>query len=170
MPGVTGYIGIGSNLGTPLEQVSHAIHDLRSIPEIDVLRVSSLYRSKPLVLPGEDSSNHPDYINAVMEISTALPVEVLLTVLQGIELEYGRLRSSRRWEPRTLDLDILLYGGMTFESDRLVIPHPGIACRDFVLYPLKELCPQLIVPGHGRVEDLCRACENRGLQRLSIKP
>lgn len=148
------YIGLGSNLDNPLEQVRQAIESLSRTPQIEVVRVSSLYRSHPLGPPGQ-----PDYINAVMAIETSLSAEALLDVLQAIELSQGRVRDGERWGPRTLDLDILLYGDVVMEQPRLKIPHPGLHERSFVLYPLLEIAPELLVPGHGALVKLLEHCE-----------
>jgi 2-amino-4-hydroxy-6-hydroxymethyldihydropteridine diphosphokinase len=149
------YIGLGSNLENPLEQVRRAIDSLSATPQIQVTSVSSLYRSRPMGPQGQ-----PDYINAVMAIETPLGADELLDVLQTIEQAQGRVRDGERWGPRTLDLDILLYGDAIMEQPRLKIPHPGLHERSFVLYPLYEIAPKLMVPGHGALVKLLESCEN----------
>lgn len=119
---------------------------------------SSLYRSAPL-----GPANQPDYVNAVMAVETALAPLALLDALQALETAFGRVRHGERWGPRTLDLDILLYGSEILATDRLTVPHPGLAEREFVLYPLQEIAPDLNIPGLGPLADLVRRCPRRGL-------
>ena len=152
---VSAYIGLGSNLEGPREQVRQAIATLRVTPQIQVISVSRLYRSPPMGPQGQ-----PDYVNAVMAIETDLSPVGLLDVLQSIEQAQGRVRGEERWGPRTLDLDILLYGEQVIDQVRLKIPHPGLQQRSFVLYPLYEIAPTLVVPGHGALGEMLQACEN----------
>jgi 2-amino-4-hydroxy-6-hydroxymethyldihydropteridine diphosphokinase len=119
---------------------------------------SSLYRSAPM-----GPANQPDYVNAVMAVETALAPLALLDALQALETAFGRVRHGERWGPRTLDLDILLYGSEILATDRLTVPHPGLAEREFVLYPLQEIAPDLNIPGLGPLADLVRRCPRRGL-------
>ncbi len=143
------YIGVGSNLQNPQQQVTEAFTLLDEIPETVCLRASSLYRSRPM-----GPVDQPDYINAVAELKTTLPARMLLQHLQGLEVRQGRVRGAERWGPRTLDLDIILYNqGLIKESD-LVVPHPGIPERAFVLYPLQELAPDIEIPGLGSLKDV----------------
>jgi len=154
------YIGIGSNLDHPIEQVQRAIANLQHIPNTRYLKSSALYRSEPM-----GPSDQPDYINAVSLLETDLLPLALLDVLQSIEASQGRVRKER-WGPRTLDLDILLYGEKTIKDDRLTVPHPGLHERSFVLYPLQEINPELVIPGFGSIESLLEKCNPTGLERL----
>jgi len=146
---VEAFIGLGSNLSDPIEQVSTALEELDAIHDTQLLMASSLYASKPM-----GPSDQPDYVNAVAKVSTKLPPEALLSELQAIEQVHRRKRKDQRWGPRTLDLDIVLYGDLQMDSKILQIPHYGVAEREFVLIPLQELQVDLIIPGKGAVEDL----------------
>ncbi|MDH5218629.1 MAG: 2-amino-4-hydroxy-6-hydroxymethyldihydropteridine diphosphokinase, partial [Gammaproteobacteria bacterium] len=110
-----------------------------------------------------DDMPQPDYYNMVIEGITDLEPEALLDFTQGIENNYGRERKGERWQARTLDIDILLYGQQIIKTSRLLVPHIGIAERDFVLFPLNELAPDLMIPLLGPVAELTAQCENRGL-------
>ena len=160
MTEVLTYIGLGSNLDNPESQVKTAIEALAGLSQIRLQDRSSLYRSAPM-----GPQDQPDYVNAVVKLSTGLEPEALLDKLQGIERAQGRVRT-QRWGPRTLDLDILLYGQCVVATERLKIPHPGIAARSFVLYPLAEINGQLEIPGLGRVQSLLEQCPDAGLSRL----
>lgn len=154
-------IGLGSNLQQPLNQVHQAISELAEIAQTRVLQVSSFYRSVPM-----GPADQPDYINAVAEVETELEAHALLDALQAIEQQHGRAREGERWGPRTLDLDILLYSDAVIADERLQVPHPGLAERAFVLYPLAEILPDIVVPGRGRLGALLEACPDAGLERL----
>jgi len=154
------YIGIGSNLDDPVTQVRKAITALHYLPDSVYRATSSLYRSPPL-----DATAQPDYINAVSLLETSMTAEQLLDTLQAIEQQQGRMRAER-WGPRTLDLDILLYGEKTIRQDRITVPHPGLHERSFVLYPLQEINPDLDIPGHGSLKSLIQCCNASGLERL----
>ena len=154
------YIGLGSNLENPEFQVKTAIEALARLPLSRLQSRSSLYLSAPM-----GPKDQPDYLNAVVELRTELDPEALLDQLQAIERAQGRVRV-QHWGPRTLDLDILLYGEDEIATERLTIPHPGIAERNFVLYPLAEINGQLDIPGLGRVQSLLEQCQRSGLSRL----
>ena len=154
------YIGIGSNLDDPIAQVQQAVVFLQTLPESRYLKTSALYRSPPM-----GPEDQPDYINAVSLLETALSADALLTELQAIEYSQGRTRT-QRWGPRTLDLDILLYGEKIIKQDRLTIPHPGLHERGFVLYPLQDINPDLVIPEYGPVALLIQSCNAAGLERL----
>ncbi|MDP3391274.1 MAG: 2-amino-4-hydroxy-6-hydroxymethyldihydropteridine diphosphokinase [Methylococcaceae bacterium] len=158
---VTAFIGLGSNLATPSQQINGARSAIAATAGIQELTFSSLYQSAPM-----GPKDQPDYVNAVMAIATELTPTALLHCLQGIENEHGRVRTGERWGPRTLDLDLLLYGDQQIHLPDLIVPHIGIADREFVLYPLYEIAPDLHVPGKGRLSDLVANCPLRGLQRL----
>ncbi|WP_041522775.1 2-amino-4-hydroxy-6-hydroxymethyldihydropteridine diphosphokinase [Gilvimarinus agarilyticus] len=154
------YIGLGSNLDEPLEQVTQALQELAALEHTTLLSASSLYRSRP-VGPGEQ----PDYINAVAQLSTELAPEPLLNALQALEQAHQRKRLVR-WGPRTLDLDILLYDNLQLNSQRLSVPHPFLAERNFVLLPLMEIAPDLALPDGTRIATLAQRCGNEGLIKL----
>ncbi len=155
------YIGLGSNLDDPRDQVSRAFAELGRINQSALLRRSSLYRSDPLGPAGQ-----PDYINAVACLGTALSPLALLDAMQAIEQRHRRVRK-QRWGPRTLDLDLLLYADECIQQPRLLVPHPEMHRRAFVLYPLAEIAPrELQVPGHGQLTGLLQGCTDRGLEKL----
>lgn len=157
--GVTAFIGIGANLGDPAAQVFEACARLaRDLPDTRLVTRSRLYRNPPM-----GPQDQPDYVNAVACIETRLVPGDLLTELQRIETVMGRRRDGTRWGARLLDLDILLYGTERINEPGLRIPHPGIAERDFVLFPLRELAPDLEIPGRGSVSRLCRTVSAAGL-------
>ena len=131
------WIGLGANLGQPQAALRQAVHALAALPGTQVLRTSSLYRSAPVDAGG------PDYFNAVAEIATLLEPHPLLAALQAIEHGAGRERPYRN-APRTLDLDLLLYGDLRITSPQLTVPHPRMHERAFVLRPLAELAPQQV--------------------------
>ena len=142
------YIGLGSNMKSPKQQIKSAIKSIEEIVAIQVLSVSSLYKSKPI-----GPQNQDDYINAVAKIDTDLMPHELLECMQGIENEQGRIRKER-WGPRTLDLDILMFGDEIIKDDKLTIPHSDIENRSFVLAPLAEIDFNCLIPGKGMVRDL----------------
>ena len=156
---VLAYIGIGSNLDRPVEQVRRAGEALASLPESRLLRISPLYRN-PALGPG----SQPDYVNAVAAVETRLEPHALLDALQVIEAEQGRRRGAVRWQPRTLDLDLLVYGDRTIGDDRLTVPHPRMHERAFVLKPLRDIAPRLEVPGLGDVGCLLARVSDASLQ------
>jgi len=131
------YVGIGSNLDDPRRQVLNAFSDLDSLPHTRVVKKSSLYRTAPM-----GHADQPDFINAVAQLETGLPAERLLAGLQALEQRHGRKRSFPN-APRTLDLDVLLYGNARIQSDTLTVPHPRMHERAFVLKPLLEIAPDL---------------------------
>ena len=131
------YVGIGSNLGDPRAHVLKALRELDRLPHTRVVKKSSLYRTAPM-----GHSDQPDFINAVAQLETGLPAERLLAELQELEQRHGRKRSFAN-APRTLDLDILLFGNATLQTAVLSIPHPRMHERAFVLKPLLEIDPQL---------------------------
>ncbi|MBL5912788.1 2-amino-4-hydroxy-6-hydroxymethyldihydropteridine diphosphokinase [Enterobacter asburiae] len=135
------YIAIGSNLASPLEQVNAAVQALGEIPQSRIVAVSSYYRTPPL-----GPQNQPDYLNAAVVLETALAAETLLDNTQRIELQQGRERKAERWGPRTLDLDIMLFGHETINTERLTVPHYDMKNRGFMLWPLFEVAPDLIFP------------------------
>jgi 2-amino-4-hydroxy-6-hydroxymethyldihydropteridine diphosphokinase len=155
------YIGIGSNLEHPFDHVTQAIQDLKALPESDYMATSALYRSAPM-----GPADQPDYINAVSFLQTRLAALDLLDQLQAIERAHGRNRDGQRWAPRTLDLDLLLYGEKIINDTRLRVPHPGLHERSFVLYPLQDINPDLVIPAYGPLASLIELCPHIELERL----
>ena len=153
-PALVAYIGLGANLGDARATVLQALRDLQTLPQTKLLHRSSLYRSAPVDATG------PDFINAVAEVATALSPPQLLTELQQLEQAAGRLRPYRN-APRTLDLDILLYGDLKLDSPTLVIPHPRMLERAFVLVPLAEIAPSRVTAAQ------LKAVERQGIERLT---
>ena len=135
------YIAIGSNLASPLEQVNAAVEALGEIPQSRIVAVSSFYRTPPL-----GPQDQPDYLNAAVVLETELGPEALLDNTQRIELQQGRVRKAERWGPRTLDLDIMLFGDALINSERLTVPHYDMKNRGFMLWPLFEIAPDLHFP------------------------
>lgn len=156
------YIGLGSNLDEPRQQLEAALKALAQVPGTKVAVVSPLYASDPLGPPDQ-----PRYVNAVAALDTDLAPLELLDALQTIELEQGRVRKDERWGPRTLDLDILLFGDHLIDEPRLRVPHYHLHARAFVLYPLADLAPQLRLADGRSLPDLLAACPFTGLERLS---
>ncbi|HHS9880024.1 2-amino-4-hydroxy-6-hydroxymethyldihydropteridine diphosphokinase [Klebsiella aerogenes] len=154
------YIAIGSNLASPLEQVNAAIRALADIPDSRVVSVSSLYRTPPL-----GPQDQPDYLNAAVALETSLAPEALLDHTQRIELQQGRVRKAERWGPRTLDLDIMLFGDAIINSERLTVPHYDMKNRGFMLWPLFEIAPQLHFPDGLTLRT---ALENLGAEKPAI--
>ncbi|NKC12499.1 MAG: 2-amino-4-hydroxy-6-hydroxymethyldihydropteridine diphosphokinase [Gammaproteobacteria bacterium] len=146
---IRAYVGIGANLDEPREQVVRAFKALEDVPRTQLRARSSLYHSRPMGSPMQ-----PDYVNAAALIETALLPHQLLDELQRIEGAQGRIRGALRWQARTLDLDLLLYGTWRVRTPRLTVPHPGLHERDFVLAPLAELTPDLVLPRYGAVKDV----------------
>ena len=154
------YIGMGSNLADPADQLRSAVEALAQLPESRFVGVSAFYQSDSL-LPGQ-----PRYTNAVAALDTTLEPLQLLDALQAIENDQGRVRQER-WGPRTLDLDVLLFGQQVLDSPRLTVPHYHMHARPFVLYPLAELVPADFVLADGRsLAQLLAACPFSGLERL----
>lgn len=158
------YVGIGSNLDDPPSQVRRAFQALAVLPASRCVARSPLYRTGPVGGP----PGQPDYLNAVAALDTALDPDALLTALQEIESAQGRTRTVR-WGPRTLDLDLLLYGTLTRVEPRLTLPHPRLHERAFVLYPLYDIAPTLLLPGRGRLREWLARCPPLDITRLDIQ-
>ena len=154
------FIGLGSNLDDPPAQIRRALQALAALPGTRLVRCSSLYRNPP-----SGYMDQPDFVNAVAKLETRLEARELLERLLAIEGVHGRVRT-RPDGPRTLDLDILLYGGRTVREPGLTIPHPRMLERAFVLVPLAEIAPDAVVPGIGRVSGLARMVDASGLVKL----
>lgn len=156
------YIGIGSNLETPVNQVQQAIQELRNLPYCQLLKASSLYASNPM-----GPQDQPDYINAVVHLGTDLEPLALLDALQELEQLHRRVRK-QHWGPRTLDLDLLLYNQETIDQARLQVPHPGLTQRNFVLYPLAEINSKLSLPNGTSLQQLLQDCPLADLVKLAV--
>ncbi len=154
------FVALGANLGDPVATVTAAIAALRELPETEFVAASSLYRTAPVGL-----KHQPDFINAVVELVAVSPAPTLLGMLFAIEARFGRQRSVRN-APRTLDLDLLLYGDERSDDPVLSLPHPRMHERAFVLAPLAELAPGLAIPGHGPVSELLARCADQTIEKL----
>jgi len=161
MAPVTAYVALGANLEDPVVQVRAGLAALATLPHTQLLVQSSLYRTAPV-----GYADQPDFINAVAAVDTALSPRELLDALLAIELNHGRVRQFAN-APRTLDLDVLLYDDVEVNESGLTIPHPRMHERAFVLAPLAEIAPLCEIPGHGRVSDLLRDLDLRGVTRLA---
>lgn len=155
------YVALGSNLDEPLRHIKTALAELQDLA-VHPLKHSALYRSAP-----HGPVPQPDYINAVAALDTSLDPKQLLKQLLAIETKHGRIRKGERWGPRTLDLDLLLFGETQCTDDVLSLPHPRLHERAFVLYPLYEIAPQLHIPGRGTLRELVRRCPAHELTRLT---
>lgn len=155
------YLGLGSNLASPLKQIQRCVDALQAEPGLQVVALSPLYGSAA-VGPGQQ----PDYVNGAAHIRTAMNASELLRTLQQIEQQQGRERGPVRWLPRTLDLDILLYGNDVIDLPHLHIPHPRMCERNFVLLPLFDLAPDLILPDGTALRVLASECGSASLWRL----
>lgn len=156
------YIGLGSNLDTPQEQLHSALAALAALAHTELVGQSSFYASDPL-----GPADQPRYVNAVAALDTTLSPLALLDELQRIEQEQGRTRKAERWGPRTLDLDILLFGERLLNEPRLTVPHYHMHARAFVLYPLAEIAPALLLPDGRPLNELLANCPFTGLERLT---
>jgi 2-amino-4-hydroxy-6-hydroxymethyldihydropteridine diphosphokinase len=160
-PLVRAYVALGSNLGDPRAQVTQAVAAIEALPGCYVLA-----RSHDYLTPPWGPVPQPDYVNAAVCIETTLPPLALLDALLAIERAFGRRRDGERWGPRTLDLDLLLYGALHCTDERLTVPHPRIGERAFVLLPLADLDPGLDIPGQGRISDLLAGVDTASCKRL----
>lgn len=159
---VPAYIGVGSNLDDPAAQVRRALAALAELPDSRVVATSRLYGNPPL-----GPQDQPDYVNGVAGLLTQLPAATLLQQLQALETRLGRVRvAGDRWGPRIIDLDLLVYGTRTQAEPGLTLPHPGIPERNFVLFPLLDIAPHLVVPGQGSVTVLAAGASAEGLSAL----
>jgi 2-amino-4-hydroxy-6-hydroxymethyldihydropteridine diphosphokinase len=154
------YVGIGSNLGDSIARVQSAFESLARLPQTQLIARSKLYRTRPF-----GPVTQGDFINAVAGLLTQLSAAQLLTELRAMETAAGRVRAER-WGPRTLDLDVLVFGTQQIATPELIVPHPGIRERGFVLAPLADIAPTLNVPGQGRVADLLAAMPETGIAEV----
>jgi 2-amino-4-hydroxy-6-hydroxymethyldihydropteridine diphosphokinase len=155
----TVYIGLGSNIDSPREQLERAFSEITALPQTELIARSACYRT-----PAWGITDQPDFINAVVKIKTMLAAPVLLDALLAIEQAHQRVRTLRNG-PRSLDCDILLYGTHQINTQSLTIPHPGLTSRAFVLAPLTELEPDLILPEGQAIKDLLSHCDCTGIQK-----
>jgi len=158
---VPAYIGIGSNLQNPIAQVERGFDALAGLPSSLLIARSPLYKSAPL-----GPQNQPAFINAAAGILTQLAPERLLQALKQLEADLGRTLPIERWGPRIIDFDLLVYGDLRLVSTHLTIPHPGIPERAFVVYPLRDIAPDLDIPGMPKLADLERRAVWTGIERL----
>lgn len=154
----TVYIGLGSNLGEPRDNIRCAVAALKSLAATRYIADSGLFLSKPM-----GPQDQPDYLNAVAQLETRLSPQDLLAALQQVEIDMGRVHE-RHWGPRLIDLDILIFGEQIISQPELEVPHTGIAAREFVLYPLSKLNPELVIPVHGKLSSLLEQCPQNDLQ------
>lgn len=154
------YLALGSNLADPLHQIDAALSALDVLPETQRVATSSFYRTPPYGPPDQ-----PDYLNAAVALETGLSADALLDQTQRIELEHGRVRKAERWGPRTLDIDIMLFGAASLNSDRLIVPHYDLLNRAFMLVPLLEIAPDLSLPDGRPLKTMLAQ-----LDRSSIRP
>lgn len=155
------YIGIGANLNNPLLTVKKAIAELGEIPQTSLISVSQIYQSKPM-----GPEDQPDYVNAAALVSTHLTPHELFKYTCDIELLHGRVRNGAHWGPRTLDLDILLYDNLTITDETLTVPHYGMKEREFVIYPLLDIDPSLVLPCGTQVNSLTQAVPLNGMTAI----
>lgn len=161
MTAVMAYIGLGSNLAEPRAQVRAGQASLAALPQTTVESCSALYASAPVGLVDQ-----PDFVNSACRVRTKLPAHALMQALLEIEKQHGRVRGAEKGGPRTLDLDLLLYGDLVLNSPDLTLPHPRLHERAFVLRPLCELDAGLVIPGRGRAMDLLAVCGDQRVERL----
>lgn len=138
---MTAYLGLGANVGDPQKSLSQALRELAKHPKIQLIQASSLYRTAPVGV-----LDQPDFLNAVVQIETALDPDALMTAMLGVEKKLGRVRT-KRWGPRVIDIDVLLYGARQIETPLITAPHPRMHERAFVMTPLAEIAPDLRIPG-----------------------
>lgn len=156
----TAYIALGANLRDPRGQLASALSSIARLPDTTLMRVSSLYRSAPLGYTAQ-----PEFVNAVCEVATGLAPQALLSALLEIERRHGRERSFAN-APRTLDLDIVLYGDLVIEEPGLIVPHPRMLQRAFVLLPLAEIAPQVHIPNAGAAVDQLAGVAGQSIEKL----
>jgi 2-amino-4-hydroxy-6-hydroxymethyldihydropteridine diphosphokinase len=155
------YVGLGSNLDDPVVQVRRAFAALATIPDTRLVRESSLYGSRPM-----GPVPQPDFINAAAGLLTRLEAADFFAHLRALERQLGRMPPRERWGPRRIDLDLLVFAQLRIDTPELQLPHPGIVERNFVLYPLAEVAPELPVPGCGQIAELLARINPEGLWRL----
>lgn len=157
-------IALGANLGNPVATIQSAVNALTQEDGIDVLACSGLYRSAAI-----GPVRQRDYVNAAVTAEVTLPPLLLLNRLQMLERRYGRTHYTERWGPRTLDLDLITYADQIIENSRLVVPHPEAHHRCFVLAPLAEIEPHLLLPGYGEVVALLVRCDTGTVDKIDMR-
>lgn len=155
------YVAIGSNLDDPPAQIALAFAALARITATRLIARSRLYVTRPL-----GPQDQPDFVNAAVGLLTTLTARELLTSLQDIERTRGKQTPPQRWGARRIDLDLVVFGEQVIDTPDLQVPHPGVPTRNFVLYPLLDIAPQLLIPGHGRVHDLAQRVDAAGIVPL----
>ncbi len=161
MPSAIAFVALGANLDDPPAQVAAALSEFAALPQTRLVKCSSLYRCTPV-----GYREQPDFINAVAQIETVLAPRALLDALLAIEHNHGRVRDFRN-APRTLDLDLLLYGDLQYHEHGLTLPHPRMHERAFVLVPLAEIAPAVRIPGHGRTAEVLNNIDTSGVTKLN---
>jgi len=156
------YVAIGSNLDDPVAQVNSAFAQLETLDSTRLMAASPLYQSAPL-----GPQDQPPFVNAVAGLLTQLDPRQLLQHLKQLESAMGRAAPVIRWGPRRIDFDLLVFGSQRIDEPDLIVPHPGVPERNFVLYPLRDIAPDLIVPGHGTVAQLAKQVGSAGLVSIS---
>jgi 2-amino-4-hydroxy-6-hydroxymethyldihydropteridine diphosphokinase len=159
---IPAYVGVGANLDDPLARVEESFASLRSVRETRLISQSLMYRTAPL-----GPQDQPEFINAAVGLLTRLSALDLLAELKALELALGREAPVVRWGPRRIDFDLLVYGSERIATERLTVPHPGVPLRNFVLYPLLDIAPELLVPGHGRIRELAARVPASGVSALA---
>ena len=159
---ISAFVGLGANLDDPVSHLLRAFDSLAHLPKTALASRSSLWRSAPL-----GYANQPEFVNAVARVETELGAEALLDELQGIELAHGRKRAFAN-APRTLDLDLLLFGDTVRSTQELTLPHPRMHERAFVLEPLLEIAPDAIIPGHGSARDCLASVRGQACEKLVV--
>ena len=158
------YVALGSNLADPIRQVQAAFAALDGLPGSQLIARSGLWRSRPM-----GPQDQPDFINAAAGLLTSVEPRALLASLQAIERQLGKTAPAVRWGPRVIDLDLLVFGDLRISEEGLVLPHPGLHRRNFVLYPLAEIAAELQVPGLARVSRLRDGVPAAGIERLAAR-
>jgi 2-amino-4-hydroxy-6-hydroxymethyldihydropteridine diphosphokinase len=159
---VPAYVALGSNLDDPVRQIALAFDALGEMPQSRLVLRSPSYRSRPM-----GPVEQPDFVNAAAGLLTLLDPAEMLTALKHLESRLGRAAPVLRWGPRRIDLDLLVHGDARVDEESLKLPHPGIAGRAFVLAPLADIAPELVVPGLGRVKSLLRRIDTGRLERIA---
>lgn len=160
---VPAYVAIGANLGDAQARVRQSFLELATLPGTRLIARSRLYRSTPL-----GPQDQPEFVNAAAGLLTQLSALEMLAALKDLERALGRATPIVRWGPRVIDFDLSVFGSQRIDSDVLTVPHPGVPVRNFVLYPLLDIAPELEVPGHGRIRDLAARVATEGLAPISI--
>ena len=158
---IPAYVGLGSNLDGPSEHIARAFEALAALPDTRLVLRSRLYGSKPF-----GPVVQPDFVNAAAGLLTTLALEAFFRALRALEPRLGREPPRERWGPRAIDLDLLVFGEERRAGGELVLPHPGIVERNFVLYPLADIAPELLIPGQGRVRELAARVAPEGIWLL----